>query len=105
MTAPARHDVHWHMLTVVGADRPGIVAKLTEVLFRGGCNLGEASMARLGGNFSVMLMVEGADAAALERLVRPMTDAFGLRLHIDPIRRRPTRHCGAGDGGVGCRRF
>ena len=76
---------HWHMLTVVGADRPGIVAKLTEALFRGGCNLGEASMARLGGNFSIMLMVEGGDAAALERLVRPVTDALGLRLHLDPI--------------------
>jgi glycine cleavage system transcriptional repressor len=80
------------MLTVVGADHPGIVAKLTEALFRGGCNLGEASMARLGGNFSIMLMVEGADAAAIEKLARPMTDAFGLRLHIDPIHAELHRH-------------
>jgi len=85
MTAPAKHDRQWHMLTVVGADRPGIVAKLTDVLFRGGCNLGEASMARLGGNFSIMLMVEGADGAMLEQLVRPETDLLGLRLHLDPI--------------------
>jgi glycine cleavage system transcriptional repressor len=92
MPAPAKHDAHWHMLTVVGADRPGIVAKLTEALFRGGCNLGEASMARLGGNFSVMLMVEGADAAALEKLVRPVTDALGLRLHLDPIHGELHRH-------------
>jgi glycine cleavage system transcriptional repressor len=92
MSAPARQDAHWHMLTVVGADRPGIVAKLTEALFHGGCNLGEASMARLGGNFSIMLMVEGADAAALEKLVRPMTDASGLRLHIDPIHAELHQH-------------
>jgi len=85
MSVPERHDVNWHMLTVVGADRPGIVAQLTETLFRGGCNLGEASMPRLGGNFSIMLMVQGADAAALEQLVRPVTDALGLRLHLDPI--------------------
>ena len=85
MAGPIKRSVHWHMLTVVGADRPGIVAQLTETLFRGGCNLGEASMARLGGNFSIMLMVEGADAAALERLVRPVTDALDLRLHPDPI--------------------
>lgn len=82
----------WHMLTVIGADRPGIVARLTEALYRGGCNLGEASMARLGGNFAVMLMVEGAPAAELERLVRPVTDALGLRLHVDPIQGRLHQH-------------
>ncbi len=85
MAGPVKRNARWHMLTVVGADRPGIVAQLTETLFRGGCNLGEASMARLGGNFSIMLMVEGADTAALEQLVRPVTDALGLRLHLDPI--------------------
>ena len=85
MTTRAKHDMLWHMLTVVGADHPGIVAELTDVLFRGGCNLGEASMARLGGNFCIMLMVEGADSAALEQLVKPATDALGLRLHIDAI--------------------
>lgn len=80
------------MLTVIGADRPGIVAALTEALFRGGCNLGEASMVRLGGNFTIMLMVEGADSAGLERLLRPVTDRLGLRLHIDPIEGALHRH-------------
>jgi glycine cleavage system transcriptional repressor len=74
----------WFMLTVVGADREGIVARLTEALYRGGCNLGEASMARLGGNFAVMLMVDGPDASTLEGLLRPVIGALGLRLHIDP---------------------
>lgn len=82
----------WHMLVVVGADRPGIVAQLSEALYRGGCNLGEAAMARLGGNFAVMLMAEGADAAALERLLRPVTDRLELRLHIDPIDAGLHRH-------------
>lgn len=44
----------WHMLTVVGRDRAGIVAALTDTLYRGGANLGEASMTRLGGNFTIM---------------------------------------------------
>lgn len=82
----------WCMLTVIGTDRPGIVASLTEVLYRGGCNLGEASMARLGGNFAIMLMVEGGDSAALERLVRPVIDELGLRLHVDPIEGTLHRH-------------
>jgi glycine cleavage system transcriptional repressor len=85
MATQASGNGRWLMLTVVGADRPGIVAQLTDTLYRGGCNLGEASMARLGGNFAVMLMVEGQDASALEQLLRPVTNALGLRLHIDPI--------------------
>ena len=85
MNSHAPGPGRWHMLTVVGADRPGIVARLTAALYRGGCNLGEASMVRLGGNFTVMLMVEGSDAATLEALVRPETDNLGLRLHVDPI--------------------
>jgi glycine cleavage system transcriptional repressor len=92
MSAPTTHNGHWHMLTVVGDDQPGIVAKLTDALYRGGFNLGEASMVRLGGNFTVMLMVEGADALALEQLVRPVTDALHLHLHIDPIRGALHRH-------------
>jgi glycine cleavage system transcriptional repressor len=85
MTTQAGNKGQWCMLTVVGADRPGIVAQLTDTLYRGGCNLGEASMARLGGNFTIMLMVEGRDASALEQLIRPVTSALGLRLHVDPI--------------------
>jgi glycine cleavage system transcriptional repressor len=83
----------WHMLTVVGRDRPGIVAGLTDALYRGGVNLGEASMARLGGNFTIMLMVESdAEAPALQRLVEPFAAAHALRVHVDPIEGRLHEH-------------
>ncbi len=48
----------WKMLTLVGQDKPGIVAKITTALFEAGSQLGEASMMRLGGNFTIMLMVK-----------------------------------------------
>jgi len=48
----------WFMVTLVGKDQPGIVAKLTLALFENDCNLGEASMTRLGGNFTIILMVQ-----------------------------------------------
>ncbi len=48
----------WKMLTLVGQDKPGIVAKITTALFDVGAQLGEASMMRLGGNFTIMLMVK-----------------------------------------------
>ncbi|HEX9627288.1 MAG TPA: ACT domain-containing protein [Acidiferrobacterales bacterium] len=84
---------HWYMLTVVGADRPGIVAALAAALYRGGCNLGEASMVRLGGNFTVMLMVESPGSAdAVQRLVQTAADGFALRVHVDPIEARLHAH-------------
>ena len=77
----------WYMLTVVGRDRPGIVSEVTLALYKGGGNLGEASMVRLGGNFSIMLMVhyEGA-AELLEKLILPIGDKLNLHIHIDSIK-------------------
>lgn len=83
----------WYMLTVVGGDRPGIVAGLTDALYRGGANLGEASMARLGGNFAIMLMAEtDAGAGALRDLVAPLARDLALRVHVDPIEGQLHRH-------------
>ena len=78
---------NWYMLTVVGRDRPGIVSQVTLALYKGGGNLGEASMVRLGGNFSIMLMVhyEGI-AELLEKLISPVGDKLHLHIHIDSIK-------------------
>lgn len=76
----------WFMLTLVGKDRPGIVAKTSAALFKAGCNFGEASMMRLGGNFSIMLMVQYAGRAEqLVQTLAPVTGELHLTLHIDPI--------------------
>jgi glycine cleavage system transcriptional repressor len=80
----------WFMLTVVGEDRPGIVARLTAALYDGGCNLGEASMLRLGGNFTIMLMVSFDGSAA--QLAAPVTQSLGLKLHLDRIEGRLHQH-------------
>ncbi len=76
----------WYMLNLVGKDRPGIVAKVSAALFDGGSDLGEASMMRLGGNFSIMLMVrhEGT-VKQLHDLIEPVADSLGLHYHVDHI--------------------
>lgn len=77
---------NWYMLTMIGADRPGIVAAVTQELFRHNVSLGEASMLRLGGNFTIMMMVSGdTDAAGLERALKPVTGRMGFCLHVDPM--------------------
>lgn len=81
------------MLTLVGEDRPGIVAAVTRALFDAGCHLGEASMIRLGGNFTIMLMVRDArPAIGLEEALAPVAADLGLRCHIDPVSGGPHRH-------------
>ena len=59
-------------VTAVGADRPGIVAGVTKVLFDQGCNLEDTSMTILRGHFAMMLVVDvpaGVAAADLEAAV------------------------------------
>ncbi len=78
--------MQWTMVTVIGSDRPGIVARVSACLYENGCHLGEASMMRLGGNFTIMLMVgHDGDAAAVEAMLAPVAAELGLRLHVDAI--------------------
>ena len=83
----------WNMLTLVGEDKPGIVSTVTQALYAAGCSLGEASMIRLGGNFTIMMMVSGGNSPEeLERAVRPAAQELGLRFHIDPVSGGLHRH-------------
>jgi glycine cleavage system transcriptional repressor len=83
----------WNMLTLVGADRPGIVARVTRAIYRAGGSLGEASMIRLGGSFTIMMMVSGKGAAVeTERAVSQVASDLDLRFHMDPVEGGLHRH-------------
>lgn len=76
----------WYMVTLIGKDRPGIVSHVTAALYDGGGNLGETSMMRLGGNFSIMMMVEfSGRSKELHDVLSSVTDSMDLHLHIDKI--------------------
>ncbi len=77
---------HWKLLTLVGPDRPGIVAAVSRVLLGAGAELGEASMMRLGGLFTIMLMVglEG-DGVHLKGLLESVRNEYKLRVHVDEL--------------------
>jgi len=78
---------NWYMLTVIGKDRPGIVAGITTELFKEGCYLGEASMIRLGGDFTIMIMVHyDGDEQNLENCLDPVAQKMSLHLHLDKIK-------------------
>jgi glycine cleavage system transcriptional repressor len=48
--------IHRWIVTALGKDRPGIVAGVTQVLYRLGCNLEDSAMNRLEGEFTIMLI-------------------------------------------------
>lgn len=75
---------NWMMLTLVGRDQPGIVARVSDVLFQVGANLGQASMMRLGGEFSIMLRAQYAEGTqAMFDHLQPVAEELGLHLHVD----------------------
>lgn len=75
-------------VTAVGADRPGIVAAVTQVLFEHGCNIEDSRMAILGGHFAMMLIValpDGEDAARLEEALSEPARAQDLVVTVRPV--------------------
>ena len=77
---------NWLMLTFVGKDRPGIVAKVSQVLFDMQGNLGEASMTRLGGNFTIMLMACIPESkTVVKKKLQQICGELGLFFHLDAI--------------------
>ena len=73
-------------VTAVGADRPGIISRVTGVLLDHGGNLQDSTMTILGGQFAIVLLVE-ADAAPeeLERDLAEATADLGLVVAVRPV--------------------
>lgn len=72
-------------LTAIGKDRPGIVAAVTGVLYRLGCNLAGCSMTRLGGQFAMIMLVEipgSLSKAELEVALQAPASKLGLAVHL-----------------------
>lgn len=63
------------VVTALGPDRPGLVNRLAAFVGKAGCNIEDARMAKLGGEFAVLVFVTGS-AGALGELE-------GLRADIE----------------------
>ena len=84
---------HRWIVTAMGKDRPGIVAGVTKILYKLGCNLEDSAMTRLEGEFAIMLIFSGPAKlteqtlrqafASLERQLR-------LVVHLKPLSKPET---------------
>lgn len=71
------------VITAIGADRPGIVNELTEVLLKAGLNIEDSRMSVLGGEFAVMLLVTG-DKSAIDT-INQQKDSLSTSLDLDVL--------------------
>jgi glycine cleavage system transcriptional repressor len=83
-------------VTVLGHDRPGIIADVTEVLARLGLNLTDSTMTRLRGHFAMTLVCAGRpDVAAVETALEPLAADRTLVVTVRRVTEEPRRdHAG-----------
>lgn len=76
-------------ITVIGEDRPGIVAGVTRSLYEAGCNLEDVSSTILRGHFAMMLIVGAPvelSAEDLEERLAPVAERMHLTVTVRPVR-------------------
>ncbi len=77
---------NWYLLSLVGKDRPGIVAQVSASLCKAGCNLGDSTMARLGENFCIMVMVYlEEDQEKIQSIAKNIAKSLDLHFHLDSV--------------------
>ena len=81
---PHRELTHY-AVSVVGADRPGIVAGVAEALYRLGCNIADSSCAMLAGEFAMILIVSHPKPFTKTHLIeelKPVSDRLGMTISV-----------------------
>ncbi|NIQ98110.1 MAG: ACT domain-containing protein [Desulfuromonadales bacterium] len=81
-------------LTIIGRDRPGIVADVTEILYRLGCNIADSSCTILGGQFAMILIIshpDMADGDDFGEAFAPLEDS-GLSVFLRTLRPGGEKH-------------
>jgi glycine cleavage system transcriptional repressor len=73
-------------ITVLGHDRPGIIAETTRVLADLGINLEDSTMTLLRGHFAMMLIGSGeVDSAEIEAALSPLTADGSLSVSVREV--------------------
>lgn len=91
-------EILHYAVSVVGKDRPGIVASISEGLFNLGCNIADSSCTMLAGEFAMILIVSLKKPFSKSRLIeelKPVCDRMGMTLgvrtlHPDEVARKET---------------
>jgi glycine cleavage system transcriptional repressor len=83
-----------YAVMAIGADRPGILAAVTEALYGLGANLEDASSTILRGHFASMLVVDapgGVDRARIETTLAEAVRDLGVEVLVREAEGAPSR--------------
>lgn len=89
------------ILTAIGVDRAGLVDEVSRYIFNRGGNIEDSRMVNLRGQFAVMLLVAG-DEAAIGRLRHEqakLAESSGLQVDVRPTPEAPRAGAGPVSGG------
>ncbi len=85
-----------HAITVLGHDRPGIIAETTDRLAGLGLNLEDSTMTLLRGHFAMTLICEGSAAdSEIEAALAPLTTDGSLTVTVREV---PAEQAASADG-------
>jgi glycine cleavage system transcriptional repressor len=82
-------------VTIIGNDRPGIVAGAAEVLYRLGCNIEDSSCTILGGEFAMILIVSHKKPFSKSQLLddfKTFGKAMQLSVFVRPLTKDAARY-------------
>jgi glycine cleavage system transcriptional repressor len=74
------------VLTAIGPDRPGLVKALSSMVHEAGANLEDSRMAILGGEFALLVLVSGSEAAIAK--VEGSAERVGAELGLKVLSKR-----------------
>lgn len=85
-TPPEVEPANLIAVTVLGDDRPGIVADVTSALARLGGNLEDSTMTLLRGHFAMVVLLRTPHAGSeVEAVLHPLTDGGQLVVDVRPL--------------------
>jgi len=83
--------VYHSLLWATGADRPGIVAAVTRVLFENNCNIEDSSMLQLGSEFAMLLIFSSEKPLSPSRtdlLFKNITKKYLLSIGVKSLSKK-----------------
>ncbi len=80
--------IEWIIVSVIGRDRPGIVASVSRVLYQNRCNIEDLSQTAIRGQFAMLLIASTSHREVLSRLkgdVAELARELDLDIHLRKI--------------------
>ena len=82
------------VLTALGEDQPGLIARISQVINENDCNIEDSRMSVLGGEFAILMRISGSwdKLAKLEANLGKLQESTGLTIASKRTEARTNQH-------------